>query len=81
VTYAGRRDRRARQRHAHNHPRGQNSRGRPLARYGTDAQKDTWLRAIATGRATRAFALSEEQAGSDAAHQETTARLDDRGYL
>src|SRR3954469_16883072 len=28
-----------------------------------------------------AFALSEEQAGSDAANQQTTARLDDRGYL
>ena len=53
----------------------------PLARYGTDAQKDTWLRALVTGRALGAFALSEAQAGSDAAHQKTIARLDDRGYL
>ena len=53
----------------------------PLARYGTDAQKETWLRALVTGRALGAFALSEPQAGSDAAHQKTIARLDDRGYL
>jgi butyryl-CoA dehydrogenase len=53
----------------------------PLARFGTDAQKQTWLRRLASGESLGAFALSEEHAGSDAANQQTVARLDDRGYL
>lgn len=52
-----------------------------LLRSGTDAQKERWLRPLASGEAIGAFALSEEQAGSDAANQQTVARLDDRGYL
>jgi butyryl-CoA dehydrogenase len=53
----------------------------PIAAFGTDAQKDSWLRRLATGASIGAFALSEEQAGSDAANQRTTATLDDRGYV
>ena len=53
----------------------------PIAAFGTDAQKQTWLRRLATGEAIGAFALSEAQAGSDAANQKTAARLDDRGYV
>lgn len=53
----------------------------PLARFGTEAQKETWLRPLVTGRALGAFAMSEPEAGSDAAHQKTVARLDDRGYV
>ncbi|HYT69383.1 MAG TPA: acyl-CoA dehydrogenase family protein [Vicinamibacterales bacterium] len=53
----------------------------PIAAFGTDAQKETWLRRLATGESIGAFALSEEQAGSDAANQQTAARLDDRGYV
>ena len=53
----------------------------PIARFGTEAQKQTWLRRLATGEAIGAFALSEERAGSDAANQQTVARLDDRGYI
>jgi butyryl-CoA dehydrogenase len=53
----------------------------PIAQFGSDSQKDTWLRRLATGECLGAFALSEEQAGSDAANQQTIARLDDRGYL
>jgi butyryl-CoA dehydrogenase len=53
----------------------------PLARFGTDAQKDTWLRRLASGDALGAFALSEEHAGSDAANQQSVARLDERGYV
>jgi butyryl-CoA dehydrogenase len=53
----------------------------PIARFGTGAQKQAWLRRLATGESIGAFALSEEQAGSDAANQHTTARLDDRGYV
>ena len=52
-----------------------------LLRSGSDAQKERWLRALASGEAIGAFALSEEQAGSDAANQQTVARLDDRGYV
>jgi butyryl-CoA dehydrogenase len=53
----------------------------PLAAFGSDAQKDMWLRRLATGESIGAFALSEPQAGSDAANQQTTARLDERGYV
>jgi butyryl-CoA dehydrogenase len=53
----------------------------PLAQFGSIAQKERWLRRLATGEAIGAFALSEEHAGSDAANQQSTARLDDRGYL
>jgi alkylation response protein AidB-like acyl-CoA dehydrogenase len=53
----------------------------PIAAFGSDAQKQTWLRRLATGESIGAFALSEEQAGSDAANQQTSARLDDRGYV
>jgi butyryl-CoA dehydrogenase len=50
----------------------------PIAEFGTANQKETWLRRLATGASIGAFALSEEQAGSDAANQRTLARLDDR---
>jgi alkylation response protein AidB-like acyl-CoA dehydrogenase len=53
----------------------------PIAQFGSESQKDTWLRRLATGECLGAFALSEEQAGSDAANQQTIARLDDRGYV
>jgi butyryl-CoA dehydrogenase len=53
----------------------------PIAQFGTEVQKDLWLRPLASGRAIGAFALSEEHAGSDAANQQSTARLDDRGYV
>lgn len=52
----------------------------PIAHFGTDAQKHQWLRRLATGESIGAFALSEDRAGSDAANQQTIARLDDRGY-
>jgi alkylation response protein AidB-like acyl-CoA dehydrogenase len=53
----------------------------PIAAFGSEAQKQTWLRRLATGDAIGAFALSEEQAGSDAANQQTAARLDENGYV
>ena len=53
----------------------------PIARFGTDSQRQTWLRRLASGQSLGAFALSEEHAGSDAANQQTVARLDDRGYV
>src|SRR5918996_5335592 len=53
----------------------------PIARFGSEAQKEMWLRRLASGEAIGAFALSEEHAGSDAANQQTIARLDDYGYV
>jgi butyryl-CoA dehydrogenase len=52
----------------------------PVADFGSENQKQAWLKRLATGEALGAFALSEEHAGSDAANQQTSARLDDRGY-
>jgi butyryl-CoA dehydrogenase len=53
----------------------------PLAAFGSDTQKQTWLRRVVTGASIGAFALSEPNAGSDAANQQTTAHLDERGYV
>ena len=53
----------------------------PLAQFGSDAQKDRWLRSLASGASLGAFALSEEHAGSDAANQQTVATLDEHGYV
>ena len=53
----------------------------PLAAFGSDLQKRTWLRTLASGQALGAFALSEEHAGSDAANQQTIARPTERGYV
>lgn len=53
----------------------------PLARFGSDVQKQAWLKRLASGEALGAFALSEEFAGSDAANQQTVARLDECGYV
>ncbi len=44
-----------------------------LAQYGTAAQKDRWLRPLATGRHVGSFGLTEPQAGSDASNLRTRA--------
>lgn len=44
-----------------------------LQEYGTDAQKEKYLRKLATGEWIGAFCLSEPEAGSDATSQQTTA--------
>jgi butyryl-CoA dehydrogenase len=53
----------------------------PILEYGSPAQRERWLRPLASGEVIGAFALSEANAGSDAANQEATARLDGDGYL
>lgn len=53
----------------------------PLREFGTEVQQELWLAKLASGRAIGSFALSEAQAGSDAANQKTVARFDDRGYV
>ena len=52
-----------------------------IHRFGSTAQQDAWLARLASGRAVGAFALSEAQAGTDAARQETTATLDGARYV
>ena len=44
-----------------------------LAMYGTDAQKERWLRPLATGKHLGSFGLTEPQAGSDASNLRTRA--------
>ncbi len=44
-----------------------------LSIYGTDAQKERWLRPLASGAAIGSFALTEPQAGSDASSLRTRA--------
>jgi len=51
-----------------------------VAQFGTDAQKERWLRPLATGEVIGAFALSEPEAGTDAANQKTRASFDGEGY-
>src|SRR2546425_6154288 len=45
----------------------------PVLRYGTDRQKESWLKPFASGEKPGCFALTEPHAGSDAAQQRTTA--------
>jgi butyryl-CoA dehydrogenase len=51
-----------------------------IAHAGRDEQRERWLRPLATGRAIGAFALSEPDAGTDAANQKTTATRSGDGY-
>jgi butyryl-CoA dehydrogenase len=45
----------------------------PINRFGTEDQKREWLTPLAAGKLLGCFALSEPEAGSDAAAQKTTA--------
>jgi alkylation response protein AidB-like acyl-CoA dehydrogenase len=54
----------------------------PILKFGTDAQKDRFLKAMARGRMLGAFCLTEPQAGSDASALKTRARREgDRWVL
>jgi alkylation response protein AidB-like acyl-CoA dehydrogenase len=53
----------------------------PLLEFGTKRQHEQWLSRIASGQSIGSFALSEEQAGSDAANQRTVARREGHGYV
>ncbi|PID81201.1 acyl-CoA dehydrogenase [bacterium DOLJORAL78_65_58] len=48
----------------------------PLEKYGTEEQKEKWLKPLASGQKLGAYCLSEPGAGTDAAAQSTTARRD-----
>jgi butyryl-CoA dehydrogenase len=51
-----------------------------ILEYGTQEQKQRWLRPLATGACIGAFALSEQDAGTDAANQQTRVTLDGVGF-
>ena len=51
-----------------------------IAHAGRDAQRERWLRRLARGEAIGAFALSEPDAGTDAANQQTKAIKTASGY-
>jgi butyryl-CoA dehydrogenase len=45
----------------------------PILKFGTDAQRERWLTPFASGKQLGCFGLTEPQAGSDAAAQQTVA--------
>ena len=53
----------------------------PIYRFGTDEQRERFLRPLARGEAIGAFCLTEPQAGSDAANLVTRAQRSDRGWI
>jgi butyryl-CoA dehydrogenase len=53
----------------------------PLVTSGSDAQRARWLPDLATGKKIGCFALSEPEAGSDAAAQRTTAVKNGAGWV
>lgn len=52
-----------------------------LEKFGNDAQKEKYLKPLASGRQLGAFCLSEPEAGSDAVNQRTTAARDGDHYV
>ncbi len=53
----------------------------PILRFGTEAQKQQWLVPLAQGKLLGCFALSEPEAGSDAAAQKTVAHRDGDDWI
>ncbi len=53
----------------------------PIFEFGTEAQKERYLRDLASGRKLGAFALTEPAAGTDAAAGTMTAALDGDEYI
>lgn len=52
-----------------------------LEKYGSEEQKQKYLKPLARGEKIGAFCLSEPEAGSDATSQKTTAELDGDHYI
>lgn len=55
--------------------------GNLLAKYGTEQQKQRWLRGIARGEIKFSFAITEPDAGSNSHNLSTTARRDGDRYI
>lgn len=53
----------------------------PIILYGSEEQRRRFLPKLASGESLGAFALTEPEAGSDAARVQTTARLDGDEYI
>lgn len=53
----------------------------PINKHGTPEQKEKFLRPLVSGQKLGAFGLTEPEAGTDAAGQQTTARLDGDHYI
>ena len=53
----------------------------PLLTFGSDEQKERYLRRLASGELLGAFALTEPHTGSDASNLRTTARPAGNGYV
>ena len=53
---------------------------KPIEVYGTDAQRERWLRPLATGEAVGAWALTEPGSGSDASDMATRAVREGDGW-
>ncbi|PSP93267.1 acyl-CoA dehydrogenase [Halobacteriales archaeon QS_4_62_28] len=49
---------------------------KPIETFGTEEQKERWLRPLATGEYLGGWALTEPESGSDASDMETTAEQD-----
>ena len=52
-----------------------------LSEFGSEYQKEKYLKDLASGKKLGAFALSEPEAGSDATNQRTTAKKDGDFYI
>ncbi|MFQ7537942.1 MAG: acyl-CoA dehydrogenase [Clostridium sp.] len=53
----------------------------PIEHFGTEEQKNKYLHDLCTGKKLAAFGLTEPNAGTDAAGQQTTAVKDGDGYI
>ena len=53
----------------------------PIYEFGTEEQKEKYLTPLAKGEKLGAFGLTEPNAGTDASAQQTTALLEEDGYL
>ncbi len=54
---------------------------KPIMQYGTGEQKEKYLPGLGTGELIGCFGLTEPNAGSDAANQQTTAKADGDFYI
>src|SRR4051794_23023062 len=55
--------------------------GWPLYKFGTEEQKQQYLRPLAEGRKIGAYGLTEPSSGSDAGGMKMTARIDGENYI
>jgi butyryl-CoA dehydrogenase len=53
----------------------------PLMKFGTDAQKEKYLKPVASGKVLGCFGLTEPNAGTDAGSQATVARKEGDKYI